>query len=215
MTDKVENITNVIFDLDGTVIDSYPGIQFSFDEAYKKLYNISCPHNIRSLVGPPINDIFAKISGETDLDKLVAFVKFFQESYDAGNYKLCNLYEGVEELFKDLLQKGINLYIATNKRLKPTELILTELNIRTSFKAVYCIDSVMPKYNDKVEMIVALLKNENLNAKKTLLVGDTHHDQLAAERNNIKFIYAEYGFGNLSNMQYSINHTSNILNYIN
>src|SRR5215213_6656233 len=104
---KVENI---LFDLDGTIIDSYPGIQSSFSYAYEKLYNKPCVYNIRSHVGPPLKEILTSISGETKSDRLDSFIGYFQEKYDSEHYKVCELYEGITELLKYLSGIGINLF---------------------------------------------------------------------------------------------------------
>lgn len=207
-------VRNILFDLDGTVIDSYPGIQAAFNHAYVKLYGAPCSHDIRAFVGPPIKNIFAEISGEKDASKVELFAGHFQSEYDTDHYRKSELYPGMTDLLKQLSDKGMQLYIATNKRIKPTLLILDYLDIAPYFKAVYSADSTQPSYKSKVEMVAAILENESLNPAETLLIGDTHHDQEAAERNNIGFIYAGYGFGALTGIDKTIDHALQTLNYI-
>lgn len=209
------NIKNILFDLDGTIIDSYKGIQLSYNYAFQQVYNCLCDHNIQPLIGPPIKEILVKLSGETDIEKINIFVKKFQRKYDSEFYKSCYAYHGIPELLTFLSEKRINLYIATNKRLVPTELILNHLNLNHYFNKIYAIDSNQSIYESKVDMVADLIKDENLKISETILVGDTLHDMNAAKNNNIGFIYADYGFGNLTEAKTVIKNTLEIINFIN
>jgi phosphoglycolate phosphatase len=209
------HLKNIIFDLDGTLIDSYEGIQKAFNAAFEAVYQLPCLYNIRALVGPPINDIFVQVTGEKDQDKVARFVKHFRKSYDEENYKICELYEDVQHLLNTLAEKGIRLFIATNKRSVPTQMILRQLYISKFFTAVYSIDSVNPPYASKEAMVKDLQQKESINAEDTILIGDTYHDYKAAQENNIKFLYASYGFGELQGMEFSINKVSEITDHLN
>lgn len=209
------NIKNILFDLDGTIIDSYKGIQLSYNHAFQQVYNCICDHNIQPFIGPPIKEILVKLSGETDMEKINIFVKHFQEKYDSEFYKNCDPYIGITELLTYLSEKRLNLYIATNKRLIPTQLILDHLHLTPYFKKIYAIDSNQSIYKSKVDMVAEMIKYEKLEASETILVGDTLHDMTAAEKNNIGFIYADYGFGNLTAVERTVKNTLEIINFIN
>jgi len=209
-----KKIKNILFDLDGTIVDSYPGIQQSFNYSFEKIYHTECKHNIRSFVGPPIKDIFVEVTNEKDESKITLFVNLFKEKYDTGFYENSILYDGITGLFNLLKEKDINLYIATNKRSVPTILILKALDIFKYFKKVYCSDSNFKKYNDKSGMINQILLDEDLDPLETVYVGDTVHDMVAAQNNKLNFIYAEYGFGELLNIKNTIYKASELTKYI-
>lgn len=209
------SIKNILFDLDGTIIDSYKGIQLSYNHAFKQVYNCDCNHNIQSLIGPPIKEILVKLSGETDMEKINIFVKKFQEKYDSEFYKSCSPYEGITELLTFLSEKRLNLYIATNKRLVPTKQILDYLDLTHYFKKIYTVDVNQNTYKSKVDMVADLMHDEKLSAAETILVGDTTHDMMAAQKNNIGFIYADYGFGNLTEVEVIVKSTLEIINLLN
>ncbi len=204
----------VLLDLDGTVIDSYPGIQKAFDNAYLKLYSITNNISIRPFIGPPIPKILVKVNGETDENKIEAFVKLFKDCYDTEDFKSSALYNGMRELLENLYNRGIKLFIVTNKRQKPTELITKYLNIEPYFCALYCIDS-KDGYSSKTEMVKDILEVEGLNSNKCILIGDTYQDEISAKPNNITFIYAAYGYGDLSKVDRSIDKPLDTLKFIN
>jgi len=204
----------VLFDLDGTIIDSYPGIQKAFDNAYRKLYSVENKISIKPFIGPPIPVILAKVNGETDERKTEEFVKVFKNSYDTQDFKLSVLYDGMKELLENLSNRGIKLFIVTNKRQKPTELITKYLNIEHYFCALYCIDS-NHGYSSKAEMVKDILKAERLSSDKCVLIGDTYQDEVSAKPNNITFIYAEYGYGDLQKTNITITQPLDTLKFIN
>lgn len=204
----------VLFDLDGTIIDSYPGIQKAFDNAYLKLYSVENKTSIKPFIGPPMPGILAKVNGETDVSKIEAFVKFFKDAYDTEDFKLSVLFEGMKELLEHLYERGVKLLIVTNKRQRPTELITKYLKIEHYFCALYCIDS-NHGYSSKAEMVKDILEVEGLSSDKCVLIGDTYQDENSAKPNNITFIYAAYGYGDLEKTEISITKPLDTLKFIN
>lgn len=204
----------VLFDLDGTIIDSYPGIQKAFDNAYLRLYSAENKISIQPFIGPPLPQILSKVNAETDPDKINTFIKFFKDCYDTEDFKSSILYLGVKQLLEQLAAKGIKLFIVTNKRQKPTQLIMQYLGIEPYFCASYCSD-LKEEYASKSEMVKDILKRESLNRQKSVLIGDTHHDKIAADQNQISFIHAAYGYGKLEGIEREILQPLDTLNFIN
>ena len=186
---------NIIFDLDGTIIDSHEGIQSSFDYAFEFIYNKKNSRTIKEFVGPPIHHILAEISGEKDPAILDKFLTSFKLNYDSEGYKQSFLYENMESVLKNLSALGHTLYICTNKRHVPTLKIIEFLSIGHWFKKVYCIDSEADFFGDKSALTKSIINNENLNKDDTFFIGDTKHDADAAFNNNLQFVFASYGFG--------------------
>ncbi|MDB5249658.1 MAG: haloacid dehalogenase domain protein hydrolase [Segetibacter sp.] len=207
-------VENVLFDLDGTVIDSYSGIQGAFDFAYSKIYGKENHVSIKSIIGPPIGQILAKLNNEKDTARIENFVDLFKKQYDTNDYKQSTLYDGIKEVLERLSKANVKLYIATNKRFSATSLILDYLSVSGYFAGVYCNDSRNPIYSCKEEMVAEIIRNEVLEIDSTILVGDTFQDQEAAKHNKVKFIYASYGFGNLQNVEWQVNKPIEVLNFI-
>jgi phosphoglycolate phosphatase len=205
---------NILFDLDGTLIDSAPGIEASFYFAYLNVYNKECPRNIVNFIGPPIDQVLTAVNGEGNLDIIKRFVESFKQHYDNEGYKKSKLYDDVELVLEVLLKNKLNVFIATNKRVKPTKLILEYLLIGKYFNDIYCPDIEDFKFKNKTELIAHILKTNSLLINETIMIGDTIHDGLAADENKLDFALVEYGYGHHENFKYKFNNIKQILNIL-
>ena len=190
---------NILFDLDGTLIDSAPGIEASFYIAYLKVYKTACPKNITTFIGPPIDQVLIAVNGETNLEIINCFVDAFKQHYDTEGYKKSKPYNDVKLVLEVLLKNKLNVFIATNKREKPTKLILEYLSIGKYFNDIYCPDMEELKFKNKTDLIAHILKTNSLLFNETIMIGDTIHDGLAADKNKLDFALVEYGYGEYQN----------------
>jgi phosphoglycolate phosphatase len=211
---KVSDLKTVLFDLDGTIIDSYPGIQQAFDNAYYKVYKVRNTTSIKSLIGPPIPKILFNCNGETDEDTINLFVNHFKECYDTEDLKCSVLYDGIPELLEELQSRQVRMFIVTNKRERPTKLIMQFLNLENYFCGFYCSDN-KAHYPSKELMVQDLLKIESVEPRHSILVGDTLQDKRAACFNKVSFVYAAYGYGTLEDIECKVEKPLEILNLIN
>ncbi len=205
---------NILFDLDGTLIDSAPGIEASFYFAYIKVYNTSCPQSITTFIGPPIDQVLTAVNGETNLEIINRFVDSFKQHYDIEGYKKSKLYDDVELVLEKLLKNKLNVFIATNKRVKPTKLILDYLSIDKYFKDIYCPDILELQFKNKTDLIAYILKTNSLLLTETIMIGDTKHDGLAADENKLDFALVEYGYGEYEKSKYKINDIKQLINIL-
>lgn len=205
---------NILFDLDGTLIDSAPGIEASFYIAYLNVYNTACPKNITTLIGPPIDQVLTSLNGETNLEIINRFVDAFKQHYDTEGYKKSKLYNDVVSVLEILLANKLNVFIATNKRKKPTKLILEYLSIDKYFTNIYCPDILEIKFKNKTELISHILISNSLQLNETLMIGDTIHDGLAADENKLDFALVEYGYGEYKNSKYKLNNIKQLINIL-
>ena len=205
---------NILFDLDGTLIDSAPGIEESFYIAYLNVYNTACPKNITTLIGPPIDQVLTSLNGETNLEIINRFVGAFKQHYDTEGYKKSKLYDDVILVLEVLLKNKLNLFIATNKREKPTKLILEYLSIGKYFNDIYCPDIVDFKFKNKSDLIAHILITNSIQFNETIMIGDTFHDGLAADENKLDFALVEYGYGKYQNSKYKLKNIKQLINIL-
>lgn len=192
---NLKEIKNVIFDLDGTLIDSAPSILGAFKQVLEQ-YSYAPIRPLNSdLIGPPLKQTLQLISGESDPKKLTILVEAFKASYDNHAYALSTSYNGIGEMLQHLSRDKKSLHIATNKRLIPTQKIVQHFVWEKYFQSVYAIDKVEPPFSSKAQMIQAMLLDLGLNSKNCIYVGDRCEDGEAASENEMPFIYVEWGYG--------------------
>jgi phosphoglycolate phosphatase len=185
----------VIFDLDGTLVDSLPGIQYSAGEAVRAVRPDFELPDLRSHIGPPLREMFQHLIFDLTNDELEALIAIFRRSYDSTGWTMTSLFSGVAHLLDDLCGLGIGLFVASNKASLAAGRILQALGLGSRFSAVFCRDSRTPAYASKSEAVGCLLRERELNPALVWLVGDGCDDYEAARSNGLRFIRADYGYG--------------------
>jgi phosphoglycolate phosphatase len=185
----------VIFDLDGTLIDSAPGILCSFERVLKRAgIHPLVPIN-DSLIGPPLRQTLVTLTGISKDKELDTLVEFFKDSYDSEGCRNTRVYDGVGKLLATLASKKVPMAIATNKRKIPTHKIIKFLGWEHYFRMIGTLDSRTPPYQNKAAMINTLLYEMSVDAATSVYVGDKLEDGEAAEENQMPFIAVEWGYG--------------------
>ena len=210
----IKRYSSIVFDLDGTLVDSVKGIELSFKYAFYNTYGEDLKQSIKFLIGPPIDQVLVKFNGEKDLDMINKFIGFFKDHYDIIGFKESQLFSGVIHTLKILKENEIKIFIATNKRYLPTQKILSWLKIDDYFLAIYCSDFPRYEFSSKTQMLGNLIMNHNLIKEEILMIGDTINDSEAATNNNINFAFVEYGYGDCQNPMYSLNNVKKVLSII-
>jgi phosphoglycolate phosphatase len=188
--------SHILFDLDGTLIDSRETIRCSFEYALEKM-NVPDPKvlDINSLIGPPMLKTFQEVYGFS-LDEARKGYEFYLEEY-VGNGQMyqAQLYEGVKETIHTLYQKDCFLGVATTKNETNARKIINSLELDIP------IDCIYGTYNDgtrsnKKEIITNLLEdNDVLDLADVLMVGDRHYDIIGASEVGIDSVGVTYGCG--------------------
>ncbi|HWQ41414.1 MAG TPA: HAD family hydrolase [Desulfosporosinus sp.] len=191
---------NIIFDLDGTLVDSIDGICFSLNHALS-ISNLNMRISISELsplMGEPILKILLKLIPEITEEQAAGILVSFREHYNRIGWKKSQLYPQVYEQLTLLKRKGVLLFIATNKPSAITVTLLAHFGIRNMFEAVLCPDIHDEKLISKSQMLYLIVDRFSLNKSQTLMVGDAITDCHAARDCGIIFAYASYGYGDLS-----------------
>lgn len=185
---------HVIFDLDGTLVDSAPAILAAFASALEQSKIVPTVPLDPALIGPPLVPTLKRISGSDDSVLIEKLADRFKEDYDTNKLPLTVAYAGIEEMLSELRKRGAALHIATNKRQKPTLRLLEILGWSDFFSSVYCIDTP-PGSDGKSAMLERLLREQNIDRDNAVFVGDTESDELAACANRIEFLSVGWGYG--------------------
>lgn len=187
---------SIIFDLDGTLIDSQESILNAIRAALNELGVEAKIPVTKELIGPPLIDTLLKITEVKDESILNTVANKFKLHYDSAGYRNSVAYPGIHHLLEKLHNQGYVLYVATNKRLIPTKKIVDYLSWGSLFSAVYSIDLNADKpFKNKGEMISALLRNELIDPNSAIYIGDRDEDYEASKENCLPCILVDWGYG--------------------
>ena len=185
----------ILFDLDGTLLDSLPGIEASVQAAFQVTGLPLIRSDFRNLIGPPVRKILSLAGNVVEDSKLNALERAFREHYDSVGWRKTRCFRDAQSVLHGLREVGHSLFIVSNKPRHISERILEREGIAEYFKAIVNRDSRSPTYSGKPEMIRVLLKEQNLMSAKCLLIGDTIDDASASAETGIAFLFAAYGYG--------------------
>ena len=191
-------IESVILDLDGTLIDSAPGILESLHKAICDVLpqQVFDPSKVR--VGPPIREMARKAFPDLATETIEQVAVAFRKHYDSVGWRKMTVYDGALSALRSLSDAGYALFLATNKPLGPTRTILQDEKMVSYLRDYVAIDSVKPPFADKAHMLLHLCKTHKLNPHGTAYVGDTKADSEAAVRCGMPFVFAAFGYGRVT-----------------
>ncbi len=182
----------IIFDMDGTLIDSSITLVNAINHVRKnlKLKPMSQDDILSKLNDHRVNP--AKYFYNADSFKAEHEI-WFSEYYKNNHKRELRLYSGVKELLDWLKERGYILAIATNAHRNSTRQALIYLDIENYFNVVVCGDEV--RYSKPYpDMLLKILYKLKLEPKDALFIGDGERDQEASKNANIDYIMVHWGF---------------------
>lgn len=188
--------STILFDLDGTLIDSSKSILTCFSTALGEEGIVPAVPLTDAIIGPPLMETLALLAGTHNSKLLNQLADRFKWHYDTNGFKETVVFEGIDEMLKCLAASGIRLHIATNKRLFPTLRILEHLNWLKYFGEIFALDRWTPSAINKTDMLKRALDELNLHQRSPLYVGDRREDADAAGANSLPFALARWGYNN-------------------
>ncbi len=191
----------LVFDFDGTLIDSAPGILNAFADAFHEIGITPKVALDSSLIGPPLKETLMRLSGSNDPALIQSLSEHFKHHYDNTGVAATNAYPGIEEMLNEFSKAGAVMHISTNKRISVTHAILARLGWQNNFASVYALDMVEPRLPSKTHLLSKQIGEQRIDPSITVYVGDKFEDGEAAKANGLAFHYASWGYGNLQRAQ--------------
>ncbi len=188
--EKVNMYRNIIFDLDGTLINSEPGILHCFSKAMSALGLCVPDKSLKGAIGMRLPDIFSTRLDVPD-QQLDQAVRLYREEYSNSGLRLSELYPGVLRVLSSLKNRGYRLSAATLKAEHLAVKILDHLGIKDYFDTVAGVDPA--DVLRKPDLIKKCLASFPLN--ECAMVGDSVSDASGAADVKIDFIGITYGYG--------------------
>ena len=169
-------ITTVLFDLDGTLTDSGPGIMNSVKYALEKVGEPTPDvDELRKFIGPPLKGQFMEHCG-IDEEKAAEMVTLYREYFTVTGIFENSVYDGVEEMLKTLKQAGIKIAMATSKPEKFAKIIADHFGLAQYFDVIggACMDETRTEKQDVIRYVLEQCEEKELD--KIVMVGDRSYD---------------------------------------
>lgn len=193
-----QSIDTVLFDLDGTLIDSVPDLAAAIDLMLQSIGKSAAGEaKVNRWVGNGASAL-VKCALEDSGDELedgayATAYSIFEFAYAKRLVKATGLYDGISEVLADLSAADIKMGLITNKPRRFTLPLLSALHIRHLFDDIICGDDLEHKKPHPLPIQTAL-KNLCSQPEKAIMVGDSISDIKAAAAAGVKSVAVTYGY---------------------
>ena len=190
----MKNYEYILFDLDGTLTDSKPGIVNCIRYALDKHGIAYTDAILNKMVGPPFRVSMKEFFG-LELDQIEELIADYRGVYEIGGWRDCKVYDGIFEMLDTLKKAGKHLGVATSKPIKFTDIMVDELGLRQYFDYVAGASKDASK-EAKSDVINLALENLGVKEKsKVLMVGDRLYDIVGAKESGVDVVAILWGYG--------------------
>ena len=186
----------LVFDWDGTLVDSIERIVTSLQHASKQAADIHIDETqARDVIGLGLNEAISKLHPELDAQlhatKLNNIADAYRQHYLYDNTVPAPLFAGVSDLLDELRENGFTLAISTGKSRVGLEQSIDEHQLADYFATTRCAGENKSKPHP--EMLHEILDELNFAASQTLMIGDSEHDLKMANNANVQCIGVTHG----------------------
>ena len=192
----MKKYTTILFDLDGTLVDSGMGVTNSVAYALNK-FGIEPPprEELFKFIGPPLFQSFREFCG-FDAEKTTKAIEYYREYYKQKGILECTMYDGVLELMQSLKSKGYVISLATSKpEIFATQVVENKgiLPYLDHIAAATTDEKTRATKEAVIEYALTLCKEKDVS--KILMVGDRHFDINGAKAFGIDSVGVTFGYG--------------------
>lgn len=191
----------VLLDLDGTLIDSQPGILASCVAALRALgHEPDDSLDIRRFIGPPLEDMMHILLQAYSDDRVDEAVAAYRRHYGESGFLGSVPYPGIGKSLEEMKRSGLRLYLATSKRAMFASRILDHLKFAAYFDGIH--GSVPGGALDhKPELLAHILSEHGLSPSQCLMVGDRRHDISGAHAVGMRGLGVLWGYGSREELE--------------
>lgn len=188
----------VLFDLDGTIADSAPGITASLGYMFEKLGRpVPSQEELREWVGPPILDSFRDRAGMTETESAQALA-IYREHYLERGAQTSPIFPGMAKVLRTLHDSGMPIALATSKPEFPASVILDHANLTQYFRVISgsSIDEIRSAKKDVIAEALTRFRMIDADLSNPVMVGDRDYDVEGAAAHDVPAIFVRWGYGN-------------------
>lgn len=187
---------HLLFDLDGTLTDSRPGIIASIRHALAE-NGLLVPNadDLDWCIGPPILESFRKLVGPEASEALFnQTITTYRERYGTLGLYENSVYPDIAETLAELRAEGHTLHVATSKAECYARPIVEHFALAGNFISINGSELDGTRAN-KAELIAHILQLYRIPSSDAVMIGDREHDMRGAEKNGIPAIGVLWGYG--------------------
>ena len=186
---------HLLFDLDGTLTDSFPGISRSINRTLATLGREPvADERLRRYVGAPLATIFEALLDSDDPALVDRAVALYRPQFDEIGILESRLFPGIPEALTELRAVGHTLQVVTARSFSSATLVVRHFALERHFVAVHGPDATERAY-DKAHLVRAALQTTGAQATDAVMVGDRAEDIRAARAHGVRAVAAAWGYG--------------------
>lgn len=185
----------IIFDLDGTIIDSQEGVTNCVKYALESFGIVENDMDkLRKFIGPPLENSFQEYYGFSKEEAQKLVVKY-RERYQEVGILECDLYKDTKQTLSSLKEKGYTISLGSSKPENYCKKILEHFELTSYFDEIVGAQ-LHGTRNEKADVLKEVIKRLNIcDLSQVTLVGDTKFDAIGAQEVGIDCLGVSYGFG--------------------
>lgn len=191
----------ILFDLDGTLIESALSVRVSLAYAMEAL-SLPCPDlsDYTKYVGPPLEDTFRGMCAVPE-ELIGKGMQIYRDYYDEVGQKSNKVFDGVFGMLSALRERGKKLAVCTSKNEPVAIMVCDQLGLTPYLDAI-CGSTLDGSRRAKADIIPYALETLGCaETRRALMVGDTHFDARGAQLAGVDFFGVTYGYGTVESMK--------------
>ncbi len=208
----------LIFDWDGTLVDSAARIVSSFQGAARELgFAVPSDASVREVIGLGLPEAIARAMPDLSAEQIELMRSGYSDHYLYDNTTPVRLFDQVEEGLSRLVDSGYRLAVATGKSRRGLDRILDDTGLRSMFEVTRCADETCSKPDP--QMLYEILEQTSVDASQALMIGDTEYDLEMARRANMSRVAVHYGVHDVDRLRacepvFEMNHFGQLVDWL-
>jgi len=184
----------ILIDLDGTLIDSQPGIIASCEATLRALGHDGGAQDIRRFIGPPLEEMITSLLHARGDDRIAEGVAAYRTYYGEKGLFDAEAYPGIAGALDQMRAAGLRLFVATSKREGFARRILENLDLAKFFDGVY---GSIPggALDHKPELLAHIVAEQAIRPERAVMVGDRRYDIAGARAVGMRGLGVLWGYG--------------------
>jgi len=186
---------HLLFDLDGTLVDSFPGISRSINQTLTAVGRAPLPEaQLLQFVGKRLAVIFSALLGADDETLVDRAVEIYRPLFDEVGILDSRVFPGIPDALATLRDAGHSLQVVTVRSIGSANLVVRHFGLDRYFDAVHGPDRT-ERSGDKADLVRAALDLAGADPRDTIMIGDRADDIRAARTHGVHAVAVEWGYG--------------------